>query len=108
MAGARQHRAEPGATTRPTKGGAVRIRIALSTAVAVIVVPSILFTLFSITPAAAAKRHEAGTRHRTVRVDAKVTPYSKAQKAAAAKQAAAAQKAAAAQQAAKLVTYSNA
>jgi hypothetical protein len=79
----------------------VRIRIALSAAVAVIVVPSVLFTLLSITPAAAAKRHEAGTRHRAVRVDAKVTPYTKAQKAAAAK-------AAAAQQAAKLVAYSNA
>jgi hypothetical protein len=73
----------------------MRIRIALSTAVAVLVIPSILFTLFSITPAAAAKRHEAGTRHRAIRVDSKVTPYSKAQKAAAA-------------QAAKLVAYSNA
>jgi hypothetical protein len=74
----------------------MRIRIALSTAVAVLVIPSILFTLFSITPAAAAKRHEAGTRHRAIRVDSKVTPYSKAQKAAAA------------QQAAKLVAYANA
>jgi hypothetical protein len=74
----------------------VRIRIALSTAVAVLVIPSILFTLFSITPAAAAKRHEAGTRHRAIRVDAKVTSLSKAQKAAAA------------QQAAKLAAYANA
>jgi hypothetical protein len=77
-------------------GGAVRIRIALSTAVAVLVIPSILFTLFSITPAAAAKRHEAGTRHRAIRVDAKFTPSSKAQKAAAA------------QQAAQLAAYANA
>jgi hypothetical protein len=36
MAGARPHRAEPGAPARPTKGGAVRIRIALTTAIAVI------------------------------------------------------------------------
>jgi Transglycosylase-like domain len=35
-AGARPHRAEPGASARPTKGGAVRIRIALTTVLAVI------------------------------------------------------------------------
>jgi hypothetical protein len=61
----------------------VRIRIALSTAVAVLVIPSFLFTLFSVAPAAAAKaRHEAGTRHRAVRIDSKVRSHSQAQQAA--------------------------
>jgi hypothetical protein len=70
----------------------MRIRIALSTAVAVIVIPSILFTLFSINPATAARaRHEAGNRHRAIRVDSKLTSYSRAQRAAAAKAAAAQQ-----------------
>src|SRR5580658_10009292 len=59
MAGARPHRAEPGA--RPTKGGAMRIRIALGTAVAVIVVavPAVLTSLITSDPALAqATRHE--------------------------------------------------
>ena len=75
----------------------MRIRIALSTAVAVFVIPSILFTLFSSNPAAATRaRHEAGARHRAVRVDSRVTSYSKAQNAAAA------------QEAAQLAAYANA
>jgi hypothetical protein len=61
----------------------VRIRIALSTAVAVLVIPSILFTLFSSTPAAAARaRHEAGTRHSEARIDPKLMSNSQAEKAA--------------------------
>ncbi len=61
MAGARPHRAEPGASSRPTKGGAVRIRIALTTAVAVIAIPVVLFAMFSSPPAASARvtGHEA-------------------------------------------------
>jgi hypothetical protein len=73
----------------------VRTRIALSTAIAVLVIPSLLFMLFSSTPADGARtRHEAGTRHRAVKIDSKLTSYSKAQKAAEAQQAAQAQKAA--------------
>jgi len=113
----------------------VRIRIALSTAVAVIVCPSILFTLFSSSPAAAAAkarhgadsrhharhgaesrhhaRHVAATRHRAVRHEANtrhrsVRFDSKVASYSKAQKAAEAQKAAAAQQAAKLVAYSNA
>jgi hypothetical protein len=61
----------------------VRIRIALSTAIAVLVFPSLLFMLFSSTPAGAARaRHEAGARHRAVKIDSKLASYSQAQKAA--------------------------
>jgi hypothetical protein len=62
----------------------VRIRIALSTAIAVLVIPSLLFTsLFSSTPAGATRaRHEAGTRHRAVKINSKLASYSEAQKAA--------------------------
>jgi hypothetical protein len=42
---------------RPTKGGAVRIRIALKTAVAVIAVPILLLTFFDSSPAASASRN---------------------------------------------------
>ncbi len=102
MAGARPHRAEPGATTRPTKGGAVRIRIALSTAIAVLVIPSLvipslLFMSFSSTGAGAARahhgRHEAGTRHRAAKTESKPASHSRAHEAAQA-QLAKAQKAA--------------
>jgi transglycosylase-like protein len=83
MAGARQHRAEPGAQLRLTKGGAVRTRIALSTALAVLIaVPVLLFALSSNTPAAATRtRHEAGTRHRAARIDMKLMSYAQAEKA---------------------------
>ena len=59
------------AIARPTKGGAVRIRIALGTAVAVIVIPAFLFAFFSSTSAASARvtRHEASSRHRAVKID---------------------------------------
>jgi hypothetical protein len=55
MAGARPHRAEPGAYARPTKGGAVRIRIALSTAIAVSITTAAFMTLLNGSPAASAK-----------------------------------------------------
>ena len=52
----------------------MRIRIALTTAVAVISVPVILLTLFSGTPAASARnsRHVAGTRREVTREVTKV------------------------------------
>ena len=70
----------------------MRIRIALATAVAVIVLPAVLFTLFSSTPAASARvtRHEAVSQHRVAKVDMKLMSYAQAQKVA------------------KLATYSNA
>jgi Tfp pilus assembly protein FimV len=90
----------------------VRTRIALSTAIAVLVIPFSLFMLFSSTDAGAARaHHEAGTRHRAVKIDAKLTSYSKAHKATKAQKAAAAQaaaQAAAAQKAAQLANYASA
>ena len=70
----------------------MRIRIALTTAVAVIAIPAVLFTLFSSTPAASARvtRHEAVSQHRAVKIDMKLMSYAQAEKVA------------------KLVTYSNA
>jgi hypothetical protein len=92
MAGARPHRAEPGAPrARPTKGGAMRIRIALGTAVAVIVfaVPSALTSLISSDPASAqATRHEAVGSHQgadaqhAVRINDKLMSYSQARQVA--------------------------
>ena len=69
----------------------MRIRIALGTAVAVIVLPVLLFALYSI-PAASARvtRHEAISQHRAVKINSKLMSYAQAQ------------------QVAKLATYSNA
>jgi hypothetical protein len=66
---------------RPTKGGAVRIRIALGAAVAVIATPAIFFAFFSSTSAASARvtRHEAISQHRAaVKIDDKLMSYSQA------------------------------
>jgi Transglycosylase-like domain len=54
----------------------VRIRIALTTAVAVIAIPILLFTLFSSSPAASARndRHVAGVRREATRHVTKVAP----------------------------------
>jgi hypothetical protein len=61
----------------------VRIRIALTTALAVLVVPALFFALFTgSTPASARVRHTAGTRHRAARVDLRLMSYAQAQKAA--------------------------
>jgi hypothetical protein len=62
----------------------VRIRIALTTAVAVIVIPAILFAVFSSTPAASARvtRHEAAGSHHLVRINDKLMSYSQARKVA--------------------------
>jgi hypothetical protein len=68
-------------TARPTKGGAVRIRIALGTAVAVIAIPAIFFAFFSSTSAASARvtRHEAISQHRApVKIDDKLMSYAQA------------------------------
>jgi len=61
----------------------VRTRIALSTALAVlIVVPVLLFALSSTNSAASARsRHEAGSRHRVARIDMKLMSYAQAEKA---------------------------
>ncbi len=69
---------------RPTKGGAVRIRIALGTAVAVTAVPASLFAVFTSSPAASARltRHEAISQHRTVKIDDTLTSYAQARQAA--------------------------
>ena len=76
---------------RPTKGGAVRIRIALKTAVAVTVVavPAVLMSLFSSEPAwAQATRHEAVSSHQgadvhhAVRINDTLMSYSQARKVA--------------------------
>jgi ABC-type sugar transport system substrate-binding protein len=66
---------------RPTKGGAVRIRIALATATAVIALPAIFFAFFSGTSAASPRviRHEASSQHRTVKIDDKLMSYSQAE-----------------------------
>jgi hypothetical protein len=89
---------------RPTKGGAVRIRIALGTAVAVIAIPAIFFAFLSSSSGASARvtRHEAISQHRTVKINDRLTSYAQAQKAAALVNYANAVKAAA------LVNYANA
>jgi hypothetical protein len=65
---------------RPTKGGAVRIRIALGTAVAVIAIPAIFFAFFSSSSAASARlsRHDAISPHRTVKIDDTLMSYAQA------------------------------
>jgi hypothetical protein len=69
---------------RPTKGGAVRIRIALTTAVAVILIPVVLLTLFTGSPAASARaaRHQASIRHRISLGATKLMSYSRAEQVA--------------------------
>jgi hypothetical protein len=65
----------------------VRIRIALSTAVAVTLIPVLLFTIFSSSPAASAKavrhsavRHVASGHHRSTPARMKLMSYAQAQK----------------------------
>jgi hypothetical protein len=89
---------------RPTKGGAVRIRIALGTAIAVTVIPAIFFAFFSTNSAASARlsRHEAVSHHRTVKIDDTLMSYAQAQNVA--KMAAYAN----AVNASKMVAYANA
>ena len=70
-------------SARPTKGGAVRIRIALGTAAAVMAIPAIFFACFSTNSAASARptRHEASSQHRTVRINDTLMSYAQAEKA---------------------------
>jgi Transglycosylase-like domain len=65
---------------RWTKGGAVRIRIALGTAVAVIATPAIFFAFFSSSSAASARlsHHGATSPHRTVKIDDTLMSYAQA------------------------------
>ena len=60
----------------------MRTRIALSTALAVLIaVPVLLFALSSSSPAASQRiRHEAGSRHRAARIDMKLMSYAQAEK----------------------------
>jgi hypothetical protein len=70
---------------RPTKGGAVRIRIALTTAAAVLLIPAIFLTLFTLSPAASARtpaRHRADGQHRTTVSAMKLMSYAQAQRVA--------------------------
>jgi hypothetical protein len=66
---------------RPTKGGAVRIRIALAAATAVIALPAIFFAFFSSTSAASPRviRHEASSQHQAVKIDDTLMSYSQAE-----------------------------
>jgi hypothetical protein len=66
---------------RPTKGGAVRIRIALGTAAAVIAVPAMSFAAFTGSSAASARvtRHEAISQHHGVKLDFTLMSYSQAE-----------------------------
>jgi hypothetical protein len=75
----------PARQARLTKGGAVRTRIALATALAVIVVPSFLSAAFGGTPAAsaAATRHAAITHKRTRDPAMKLMSYDQARQVAA-------------------------
>ena len=76
---------------RPTKGGAVRIRIALGTAVAVIALPAIFFAFSSSSPAASARlsrqeassQHQGADVHHAVRINDTLMSYDQAHKAAA-------------------------
>jgi Transglycosylase-like domain len=76
---------------RPTKGGAVRIRIALGTAVAVTAIPAIFFAFSSSSPATSARlsrqeassQHQGAHMHHAVRINDTLMSYAQAQKAAA-------------------------
>jgi hypothetical protein len=81
------HRPEPANTEqsqahplRPTKGGAVRIRIALVTAMVVVAVPAVLIAFFSSSPAAArvTTRLQAATQHRHAKAGPTVMSYAQA------------------------------
>jgi Transglycosylase-like domain len=66
---------------RPTKGGAVRIRIALGTAAAVIALPAIFFAVFTNSSAASARltRHEVTSPQHGVKIDLKLMSYAEAE-----------------------------
>lgn len=72
------------ADARRNEGRALRKFIAVATAAgAVLVVPVLLLSLLTVTPAASTRvRQEQGTRHRAARIDDKLMSYSQAEKVA--------------------------
>lgn len=64
--------------------GRTRGRIVVATAaIAALVIPLLLFSLFTVSTAASTRvRHEAGTRHRATRIDNRLMSYSQAEKVA--------------------------
>lgn len=69
---------------RITARHTVRSRVAFATAsMVVLVLPAILFSLFTMTPAASIRvRHEAGSRYRATHVDSRLISYAQAEKVA--------------------------
>jgi hypothetical protein len=65
---------------RPTKGGAVRIRIALGTAAAVIALPAMFFAVFTSSSAASGRsvRHEAVDQQRGATINFNLMSYAQA------------------------------
>jgi hypothetical protein len=72
------------AHTRTPEGRPPRSRFAIAmAAIAVLVVPAVLFSLFAMSPTASARvRHEAESSHRAARIDVKLMSYAQAQKVA--------------------------
>ncbi len=72
------------ADARISEQRTMRSRVAVATAaIAVLVIPAILFSLFTVTPAASTRvRHEAGTRYRSARIDNRLMSYAQAVKVA--------------------------
>ena len=72
------------AHARPRERHTVRSRFAFGTvALSVVVIPAILFSLLTPSPAASTRvRHEAGTRHRAARIDDRLMSYAQAEKVA--------------------------
>ena len=70
------------ASSRTPEASPARSRLAIAmAAIAVLVVPAILFSLFTVSPAASARvRHEAGSSHRAARIDMKLMSYAQAEK----------------------------
>jgi Transglycosylase-like domain len=68
-------------SARPTKGGAVRIRIALGTAAAVIALPAMFFAVFTSSSGASARvtRHEAASPQQGTKIGFKLMSYAQAE-----------------------------
>jgi Transglycosylase-like domain len=66
---------------RPTKGGAVRIRIALGTAAAVVALPAMFFAVFTSSSAASSRsmRHEVIGQGEAASIDITLMSYTQAQ-----------------------------
>lgn len=72
------------AASRTTEPTTLRRRITFAAvAIAVIAVPTILISFLTVTPAASTRvRHEAGARHRDVRIDDRLMSYAQAERVA--------------------------